>query len=255
MHAAGGSEARNEQGVASCMWPAGRVQSVEFGDQRIKLGMGCAERNRTFEELFAHYGKELCFILGGIRVQERVRAAIDLLRKAIELPAQIERPVFERATRSRFGFGQPNSLVVEVMGEFVEHDVVARVMGGAGRDHVLPGQDDPARIPGLTREHTPLPRDQTGLVFVFLLYPERRRIDEDRLQRWIQIGWPAEPQPAGVRGDRDPHLIGDREPVATDEGLFGYERCYEAVETIPGGHGPRRPRPAGPPRGRPTPDG
>ena len=92
----------------------------------------------TLEEFFAHYGKELRFILGGIWVQERVRTAIDLLRKAIELPAQIERPVFERATQSRFGLGEPKSLVIEVKREFVEHDVVARVMGGAGRDHVLP---------------------------------------------------------------------------------------------------------------------
>ena len=52
---------------------------------------------------------------------------------------------------------------------------------------------------------------------------EGTRIDEDLVQARVVVVGAVEQQQASLGGDRDPHLVGDGEAVAADEGLLGEE--------------------------------
>ena len=58
------------------------------------------------------------------------------------------------------------------------------------------------------------------------------RVHEDRLQQRIDIGFPVEQEHACLRGDREPDLVRDLEPVAALELLLGEKDLDEPPELL-----------------------
>ena len=125
-------------------------------------------------------------------------------------------------------------LLVQLVGELVQHDVVAVVnVGGAG-DHTVPGQD----------HHVARPRfAKAGLRLVVGPGPSRvratgrhqigRRIHQDGDEVRIIVGLAMEEQDAGLRGDRDPNLVGDLEAATSFETLLCEEHLDVSGELLP----------------------
>ena len=147
---------------------------------------------------------------------------------------QVRVPRFQRSraagrvTRPRCG--QPATFRIQIVCAFVQHDVEAvRRIGGRGRD-VVPGQDDPVRIPGLARQFTAAPGDEAIVVLDLVLDPERARIHEDRPQFVVEAAGTPEQQQARLAGDGGADLVGDLEPVAADEVLLREKSVDESFE-------------------------
>ena len=124
---------------------------------------------------------------------------------------------------------EPASFCVQVVRELVQHHVVAVRRPQCGLFDVFPGQDDPVRVPGFAGELAATLRHQPVVVVHFVLDPERAGVHEDGLQFIVQAR-PTEQQQARLRGDRRADFIGDLEPVAADELLFGEKGNDEPVE-------------------------
>ena len=136
--------------------------------------------------------------------------------------------------RGRIGAPSPDAvLLVQLVGELVQHDVVPVVDVRGARHHAVPGQD----------HHVARPRfAQAGLRRLIgeamrRSAPARheigRRIDQDGDEARVVVRLAVKEQHAGLRGDRDADLVGDRQAAAPFEALLGQEDLYVAQELLP----------------------
>ena len=114
---------------------------------------------------------------------------------------------------------------VELVSELVQHDVAERLLATAREDGV-PGEDDGAAEHRLT-DHGATVTDRCARLLEECEGARRRdqrgRIDEDRRDVGEPIVGVIEGEDAGLRSDRDLHLLGELEATAALPGLLGDE--------------------------------
>ena len=112
-------------------------------------------------------------------------------------------------------------LLVQLVGEFVEDDVLTPIAIPLVRLYLVPGDDHPAHLPGLADAGLPPRRVHPGFVHQLAVHDKGRGVDQDRAQLPIIIGLAVQYEKTGLSGDEHPHGIGDLQPTAAKEALFG----------------------------------
>ena len=119
---------------------------------------------------------------------------------------------------------------VELVGEFVQHDIVAiRPVGGAPL-HVVPGQHHAAIAPGLAQQAVRRGRDDAARPHFIAPDDEFRGVDEDGVEFRVHLRLAIEQQQAGLAGDGVAHLVRDFQPAAADEFLLIQKLHDEAAQ-------------------------
>jgi len=147
------------------------------------------------------------FALGRLLLQALKIAAEYQCPRAVQLPALA--PLLPLAKRGR-AVGRAVHLV-ELMGELVDHHVVAVKGVFAAALARVPSEHDRPELPRLAKAMMLL------FLVVRMLREVRAGVNEDRAQRRVVGRLAVEQQDAGLRGDGHPDLVIDHKPAAALE--------------------------------------
>ncbi|HUY87963.1 MAG TPA: hypothetical protein VMV10_04430 [Pirellulales bacterium] len=106
--------------------PAGRILAVKAAQHVVQFAMPLMECDRTFEETFGRDGEELGAVRGAVVIEQRGLAP----RRAADQPVILARydvvpmPLLPAALQRRHAVHLAVD-VVEVVGEFVKHEIAA----------------------------------------------------------------------------------------------------------------------------------
>ena len=110
--------------------------------------------------------------------------------------------------------------LIELVGEFVDDDVVRGGVGVAGGEDVVPGEDDGAIGPGFAGTGFVGFGDDPAVGTLDTGGDEGVGIDQDGDDTGEVVGGTMEEKDAGLGGDGETDLVGDAESVAALEELF-----------------------------------
>ena len=161
------------------------------------------------EEHFAHHGEKLRRMFGGVGIDQRFVVAFHLGAESIKSGFKHLGPF----VRIHAGAGSRQIIFtlrhVQLVGEFVDHDVVT-VITRFGVLYITPGEHDAIAVDRKTGERAPALGHHPGvLVFEGLLDHELIGVQCDAVQRPIPIVRLAQGHKTGLRGDARAHRIVD----------------------------------------------
>ncbi len=224
-----------------------RILPEIVAEQRIQGRVSVRERLRCGEERLGGHREELSGVGGGVRIEWQSvvqgirggRFRVDVARNrrfdAVESYAEIfigcghrVRPAGAHPGRQRRRAVGRAVDHVELVREFVDHHVVARM--GAGGVGIGPGQHDRTTLHRLAGEFVVVLVHDAGLVDLFARCDEAIGIHDDFDE--IAVAGQAQMQcgQAGLQRDRDAHFVVDHEAGGAAERLGREKRLALALQ-------------------------
>jgi hypothetical protein len=196
---------------------------VEARELLVEGGVIGAQLPGFLEEGLGGDGEELGRVLGAVAVDEGAVVPLDLALELRVLGAEHPGPgAVSGALREHRRAVGGAILLVELVGEFVEHHVVSVVRVGRAGDHVAPREHHRASRPGLPEPHH-LALHQDAPLQALLAGHVGLRVDDDRAQLGVVVRLAVQQQDAGLRRDRHPDLVGDLQAKGALEHLLVQE--------------------------------
>ena len=174
------------------------------------------EGHRSFKEDLNRHGEKLFRPIRAVSVEYRLATRLDMLNVALVCFDKHALPVSEvlapAEVRDTVGVARQ---VVDLVGEFMKHDVVAILVVDGALFGMRPGKNDRTPRPALTHSH----RFAFRCDIAFVLCPlrlEGTRIDENRAKMLVpRVA--IDDEKAGLRSNRKLHFLVYFQPVAPDE--------------------------------------
>ena len=190
----------------------------------VEVRMEFLQILRPFKKALRRDGEELGGVFGGIRPQQRRFIFVNVTAQALVIFMKGPCPGDKGGTLLKDCAAVAFAVrAVELVGEFVEDDVVAIVNIGCIPADVIPGEHHGAMMPGFAEADVkPFFHDPAGKVPGFLC-DVSRGINKYGAQAGIVIGLAMQKQDAGLSGDRYPDFVGNLEAAAAEETFFGQE--------------------------------
>lgn len=116
------------------------------------------------------------------------------------------------------------------MGELVQYHVVPVTEIAHPLLDIVPGQDHFTVAPRLAQQLVVTGGNRAIGPPLIALHPECRRINQDRGQLRVDGPTLVDQQQAGLRGDGDPHFIGDGQAATTVKPFLGEENLDQLAQ-------------------------
>jgi len=181
----------------------------------IDLRLGAFQLCGFFEEGFDGYGKEFLVPFRAIGVDQSIAARFDIVAVALVSLDEDTRPVGEALIAKRGRAVGMAREIIQLVGEFMDHHVVAVLMIARALVAVLPRQDDRAARPAFAGAHDIAFGDDIAIVHLLAGF-EGPRIDEDGGQVAVPRGGVGN-EKTGLGRDGKAYFAGDLKPVAAVE--------------------------------------
>ena len=192
-----------------------RINPEIGGELVVDLWFGLFELDGFFEEGLDGDSEEFFVTFSAVGINERAAACLDIGAVALVGRDDDARPVGETLIAKRGRAVGMAGKIIQLMGEFMDHHVVAVAMIARALVAVGPRQDHRPARPAFAGAHDVAFGDDVAIVHLLTGF-EGAGIDEDRGQMAVPRRAVGD-QKAGLCGNGEAYFAGDLKPVAAVE--------------------------------------